>query len=281
MVEQNTPEWLEMRKNKIGASDAAVIMGVSPWKTQYQLWEEKLDLVATQVQNSAMKRGHDLEERARHELEKMTGLFLLPQVKFHASLPWMMASLDAIDPESKHIAEIKCPNKEDHQVALSGKVPEKYIPQLQHQLEVCELEMGYYFSFNGTEGALVKIFRDDKYIKQMIKKEKEFWECMQELIPPAMTSKDYEVKSGDLWDIAASQWISVNQQLKEVEKQEKQLRETLISMSQNKNAVGGGIRITKVLRKGAVEYAAIPEVQNINLDLYRKKPVQSYRIACM
>ncbi len=38
---QNTPEWHAFRRKRIGASDAPVIMGISPWKTPYQLWIEK------------------------------------------------------------------------------------------------------------------------------------------------------------------------------------------------------------------------------------------------
>jgi predicted phage-related endonuclease len=45
-MQQQTPEWLEFRKNKIGASDAPIIMETSPWKTPYQLWLEKLSLDA-------------------------------------------------------------------------------------------------------------------------------------------------------------------------------------------------------------------------------------------
>ncbi len=52
---QHSNEWLELRKNKIGASDAPIIMKVSPWKTPYRLWEEKLGLTEC-VSNQAMKR---------------------------------------------------------------------------------------------------------------------------------------------------------------------------------------------------------------------------------
>src|SRR5438445_8712067 len=68
-----------------------------------------------------MQRGHALEETARLELEKITGHFFLPQVKFHNSISYMMASLDGIDPEGKYIAEIKCPNREDHSIAYLVK----------------------------------------------------------------------------------------------------------------------------------------------------------------
>ena len=52
----------------------------------------------------------------------------------------MRASLDGISMDQE-ILEIKCPYKpnrldSDHQKTKEGKIPEKYWPQLQHQLEV-------------------------------------------------------------------------------------------------------------------------------------------------
>jgi len=45
ILRQNTPEWLEVRKTKLGASDAPAILGISPYKTAYQLFLEKMGLV--------------------------------------------------------------------------------------------------------------------------------------------------------------------------------------------------------------------------------------------
>ena len=41
-MQQGTPEWLALRKTKITATDACVIMGSSRWKTKTQLYREKL-----------------------------------------------------------------------------------------------------------------------------------------------------------------------------------------------------------------------------------------------
>ena len=40
-IEQQSPEWFEWRKTGITASDMPIIMGVSPYKTPWQLWAEK------------------------------------------------------------------------------------------------------------------------------------------------------------------------------------------------------------------------------------------------
>lgn len=34
-------EWLEYRKDGIGSSEVATILGLNPWETPYQLWRRK------------------------------------------------------------------------------------------------------------------------------------------------------------------------------------------------------------------------------------------------
>lgn len=276
-IRQNTPEWLQMRKEKVGASDAPVIMEVSPWKTPYQLWQDKLSTTVP-TQNYAMMRGHEMEPVARAAFEKTMDLLVTPMVKIHPKHEWMMASLDGVDPSGEHIVEIKCAGKDDHALAVSGQIPQKYYPQLQHQLEVCQLERAYYFSFDGFNGVVVMVHRDEKYIKEMISKEQEFLECVNEFNPPKLTERDYVQKNDQSWLDIALKWRSINQQMQLLEKQEKSMREQLISLSENQNCIGGGIKISKSIRKGTVDYTKIPEFINVNLDDYRKSPVEYWKI---
>jgi putative phage-type endonuclease len=282
MIKQNTPEWLVLRKNYIGASDSPKIMGVSPYGTAYDLWQEKLGLVADKETSWAMQRGHNLEEPARLAFEGMTGLLTAAEVKFHPKINYMMASIDGIDVEEKAIVEIKCPNKVDHAIATAGEVPEKYFPQLQHQLEVCELEMAYYFSFDGKTGVIVKVFRDDKYIQKLLQKEKDFWECVQEMKAPQMVEgKDYVKRTEEEWMTLAVRMKEINAELKKsevLEKEKEDIKRKLIQMAGSQNAVGGGIILSQVVKQGTIDYKSIPELQNIDLEKYRKKPIMYWRL---
>lgn len=274
---QQSEEWKQMRRNKIGASDAPVIMEVSPWKTPYELWHDKL-MGKDSHQTLAMKRGLKLEEAARDLFMKMTGLVVFPQVLNHPTIEWMMASLDGMDIEQKNIVEIKCANKEDHALAKNGEIPAKYFPQLQHQMEVCGLDSAFYFSFDGEKGVIVEIKRDDDYVNKMIKKEKEFWNCMCEFSPPKMTEKDSTFHQDGMWNELTAEWKEVKTKIRALERREDELKEFLLTMANGKNSHGNGVMVQKVIRKGSINYASIPELSEVNLDNYRTPHVESWRI---
>lgn len=277
--QQNTDEWLEMRKNHIGASDAAVIMEVSPWSTPHALWEEKIGIRQPRVLNSAMARGNRLEDAARECFINMTGIVVFDEVVFHPQYPWMMASLDGIDMERKNIVEIKCPGPDDHDMAVNGYVPAKYYPQLQHQMEVTGLDQCHYFSFDGEHGVIVIVNRNQDYIDKLVKKEYEFYECMQSLEPPKLLERDYIERTDELWMAASNAWVAVQNELEQLKAREEELRETLVGLSGKANARGAGIKVSRVLRKGTVDYKSIPELQGIDLNQYRKPTTECWRIS--
>ena len=93
-------EWLEKRKNGIGGSDVASVLGVSPYKTNQQIYDEKAGLKEPENLDDkpVVKYGHDAEEPLRQ-------LFMLdhPEYElFHdpymilqsTEFPFMQVSLD-------------------------------------------------------------------------------------------------------------------------------------------------------------------------------------------
>jgi putative phage-type endonuclease len=277
-MQQQTPEWIEMRKGKIGSSDAPVIMGVSPWTTPYQKWEEKLGLTAKQKQTIYMERGIELEEQARQVFEKETGLIMSPQVIQHPTIDYMIASLDGIDVSQKNIVEIKCPGFKDHESALDGHVPDKYYPQLQHQMTVCGLDKAYYFSYDGQSGKILEVYRNADYEDLMLLKEAEFWNYMQNFIPPPLTDRDYVEKNDEFWESISKEWIKCHRELQTMKIKEEELRKRLIFMCGKSNAKGGGVKLSKVVRKGPIDYESIPELIGVDLEKHRKEKVESFRL---
>jgi putative phage-type endonuclease len=193
MMKQNTTKWLEYRRSKIGASDAPAIMRVSPWSSPYDLWMEKMGLLPEKTITPAMQRGIDLQDKALDCFAKITGLNTFPDVKVHPEHDFMIASLDGITLDGQHMVEVKCPGKKSHATALSGKVPDHYMPQLQHQLEVCGHEHMHYFSFDGENGVVIDVFRNESYIKELIETEMLFWYLVKNGIPPGDEWKNTKI----------------------------------------------------------------------------------------
>lgn len=273
-LQQGSREWLDLRKTKITATDAAVIMGASHWKTKIQLYHEKKSSEHINIVNDRMQRGIDLEPVARELFCLRTRHKMVPKVVVK---DWAMASLDGIN-NWNEILEIKCPGDRDHAIALSGKIPDHYFPQLQHQMYVCDSEKAFYFSFDGFDGVTVEVPRDDKYIKKMVKEELEFYECLLHDTPPEPSESDYVEMQGDIWEFCASEWKAVTAQIKILEKKEEELRGQLIQLAGSSNARGAGISLCQVQRKGNIDYAKIPCLKTIDLEPYRKASTTSWRI---
>ena len=144
-IEHNTPEWLAFRQTGIGGSDAAAVLGLSPFKTNVEVWEEKVGLRVPE----------DISEKpqVKYGSEAETPLFQLfaldhPQYrckqdkKVVYKRDFMFASLDGelerISNGERGIYEGK--TTEIHgRSALSkwdGRVPDYYFVQVLHQLLV-------------------------------------------------------------------------------------------------------------------------------------------------
>lgn len=277
-AKQGTNEWHAIRKKKIGASEASICLGINPWKSAYELFFDKLSLEIDRTDSPAMARGRALEPFARAAFSLETGIEVEPKTYQHGSIDYMMASLDGISSDMKNIVEIKCPGAEDHYLALQGQIPLKYVPQLQHQLEVCQCDKVFYYSFDGEKGVVVEVFRDDKYIKEMLLRESEFWECLQSCTPPPMTEKDYVLIDNQEWKHATEEWIATKKLLNSIELKEKEWKEKLLSLAQNRNAKGNGVAVQKVIRKGSIDYSSITALQELDLELYRKPPIEYFKI---
>ncbi len=180
---QGTEEWKAFRRTKITATDCSVILGLNPWKNTYELLREKLGIDPEPERNERMQRGIDLEPKARELFFNLTGHWTMPLVMVSPTHDFMMASLDGMTLDGKFLVEIKCPSKAVHKQACEGKIPRYYYCQCMHQLAVTGLEKMFYFSFDGVEeGAIVEVYRDDTFIKQMIISEKEFHDTITNMI---------------------------------------------------------------------------------------------------
>lgn len=186
-LEQGTALWHSYRQAHIMATSASVILGINPFKTELDLWEEMIGLKPAPKMNSAMERGVKLEPEARELANSIIGIDFEPYVYESDALNWMAASLDGLSECGEFILEIKCPNEKTHEMAINEMIPDYYMAQVQHQLAVTNARLCYYFSYrpeNIKKYAIVKIERDEEFIDKMISKESTFWIQLCTMQPP-------------------------------------------------------------------------------------------------
>lgn len=279
-MRQGTEEWREARKKFIGASDAAVIMGVSPWKTPFQLWQEKMGLVESQASSSAMQRGIEMEPVALAEYEKIVGHMIMDAVVFNDEFPWMMASMDGIpiDGGDRKDVEIKVPGNSDHELALQGLIPDKYYPQLQHQMCVRGKDKMDYFSWNEESNALIEVARDQVYIDAMLDLQRQFHTHMTDGTPPPLTDRDYVDRNDDEWAELELQLLAAQMDRKAAESEEKRIKKLLEQLAGEHNVRGRYTKFTRVVTIGRVNYDSIPELQGVDLNQYRGKPSSYWKV---
>ena len=181
MFEQGSPEWFAARLGKVTASRVADVLpkikeGESASRKNY-----KADLVAERLtkqktlgfSSTAMQWGVETEHQARAAYEVTTGDFV-EQIAFvdHPAIVNFGCSPDGLVGDDGLI-EIKCPNTATHLEYLEADAPpKKYFIQMQSQMAVTGRKWCDFVSFDprlpdGLELLIVRVNRDDKYIKIM------------------------------------------------------------------------------------------------------------------
>lgn len=189
-LDQGSLEWLTWRRGGVGGSDAAAILGVSPFPdaTRERVFGEKIGLGPALESNYATRRGTRLEPIARSLYEVRAGCHAPPVCVEHDDAPWMRVSLDGLcadrlgETPTPWVLELKCPNWKVHELALAGIVVDYYRPQCQWQLLVTGLERLDFVSFNdgrrfreGDQLAVVPVAADAELQGLLLYECERFW----------------------------------------------------------------------------------------------------------
>lgn len=134
-AEQRSQEWLDLRENMITASDAASAIGESRYESEDAFVKKKV-LRTKWAGNAATAHGTLLEPFVRdlydQKFNRKSHEIGLVQ---HREYPWLGASPDGVT-EDGILVEIKCPMSRK----IEPNVPKHYLPQVQLQLEITDLE---------------------------------------------------------------------------------------------------------------------------------------------
>jgi putative phage-type endonuclease len=190
-------EWLEARKNYIGGSDASAIVGMNPYKTNDDLWQEKTGKVTSKdiSDKPFVKYGNDAEPLLRELFKLDFPQFNVDYVEnnmfINDRFPWAHASLDGwLTDENgrKGILEIKTTEilQSMQKEKWNQRIPDNYYIQVLHYLMVTE------FDFAVLKAQLKTVFEGVPYIQTkhyfiersevesdidyLKKKESDFWQ---------------------------------------------------------------------------------------------------------
>jgi putative phage-type endonuclease len=157
--DQGSDAWKAWRREGIGGSDVAAILGLSPYidppHTRAVVFAEKVHGIERDA-NFAMRRGTRLEPAARKLYRDRARCTTDPICVEMDGCPWARVSLDGLCTSGavivadrvQWILELKCPNWQTHDAALNGVVAEHFNVQCQWQLLVCGLDRCDFASFN-------------------------------------------------------------------------------------------------------------------------------------
>lgn len=180
-------EWVKLRGGYVGGSDAATVAGVNPYKSVFELWAEKTGRVEPENldDKAAVKWGTKLEPLLIEHFAQETGYELTTPEGMYVSkdFPFMAASLDHLVNTGTTLAILECKTAGFMQAEkwANGAVPEHYVFQVQHYLAVTGLDLAFVaVLIGGQDFRIIEIKRDDELIDDLIKREYEFWQCVQE-----------------------------------------------------------------------------------------------------
>ena len=137
-------EWLELRKDGIGASEVAAIVGLSPWDTPFSLWLKKTGQCELEPENEAMRMGHLLEPVVVTLWEEATGFKAVKAsekdiIWQDAEHPWRKVTPDRIAYELDENGKRKKVLLEIKTSAVDfdpDNLPKNYLCQCQYQMHV-------------------------------------------------------------------------------------------------------------------------------------------------
>lgn len=272
-LSQGEPAWLAWRQQGVTASDAAVVLERSPYKTRWRLWAEKTGLVneAKVDNNPWVRQGLQQEDHARQFFEKSRGDLLLPLCVQSRSHPIFRASLDGLNNQGEPV-ELKCPSPAVWQQVCEQQTESQsyqlYRIQVQHQLLVTGASRGWLVFHHQQEQQVFEITRDKALQAQLFETSSCFWQqVIARQSPEKDPHRDVFTPQGDeqsqAWQQAAAGYrqqeqriVTLKQQLKQCEGERKAYLEQLkLLMGDYYQAEGCGLHITRYMVAGRVNYA--------------------------
>lgn len=185
---ENKEHWLSLRTKDITSTDCAVLFGLSPYKTIFELWHEKKSEISMNfTENNRMKWGSRLEAVIAEGIAQDKGWTVTPMKDYHRDeVNKIGSSFDYYIENENAILEIKNVDS----LVYKNKWTEFEAPthielQVQHQMLVSGLTKAYICAFvGGNDFHVIERQANEDIHKAIVEKSKEFWKSIEDNIEP-------------------------------------------------------------------------------------------------
>lgn len=284
-MEQRTPEWHKARVGKITGSSAGAILGLDPYR-------DADDVLRAMVRayhgaepeftgNVATEYGARNEENALWEYELDMEIRPASCCFILHENGWLGASPDGLIGHDG-VLEIKCPyGIRDQEQPVFKTIEEQPHYHAQMQVEMfctgrawCHF---YQWAPNGTTHDVVR--RDNDWLDKNLPKLEAFYQRYLSEIenPDHLAPKRVEIESATMAKVL-EEYDELQDAIDQATARRKEILQQIIEAAKEKDALVCGRKLTKVERKGAVDYGKIPELKAVDLEKYRKKSTTFWQI---
>ena len=254
--QMNYQQWLEVRKQGIGSSDAATACGLNPYMSMLELWMIKTGRMQQNIEDESagyapLYWGKQLEPlvaqyysmHTNNKVRRVNAVLQHPDEDKH----FMLANLDyaVVGNEEVQILECKTVGEYGSKLWRDG-VPLYVLCQVQHQLAVTGKQAAHICALIcGHETRIFKVTRNETVIKYLINAERYFWECVEKDIPPDVDASESAAKALQLLYPAhvplsttdLSEDITANQDFEQLLKQRHLIEQHQASFDQLKHQI--------------------------------------------
>ncbi len=177
-------QFLAERQRGLGGSDAASVLGLSPWGSPMSVYKQKVYGPGTELDNEYVYWGRKLESVIRDVYTEKTGnAVTVPPLLVHPEYPFLIGHVDGmvVDDDGKQIGmiEIKTANiskRDDWGDPGTDQIPKHYMIQIQHYLGLTDVPWcDACVLIGGNDYRTYRILRNQKLIDAIYAKEVEFW----------------------------------------------------------------------------------------------------------
>jgi putative phage-type endonuclease len=181
----------QQRLTGLGGGDAAPAIGISPWRTPYDLWLEKTGQGEPVATTEPMLWGTLLEQPIATEYSRRTGRTVesMPMLR-HPTHEWMIAHIDRRIVGEKRILEVKT-SRDGRGWGEPGtdEIPIYYNAQVQHYCvvsgaEICDVAV----LIGGSDFRIYEVHADPVIARELVAQEYEFWQRVEQRAPPEPTN---------------------------------------------------------------------------------------------